>query len=46
MKRDVDAGEEGLVESGDAVGGEEEDTTVVLDMAQAAIGSVRNGMNI
>ena len=46
VERDVDAREEGFIKSLDAVGGEEEDTTVVLDMAQAVIGSVRNGMNI
>ena len=35
MQRDMNAREEGLVEGGDAVRGEEEDAAVVLDVAQA-----------
>ena len=35
VQGDVDARQEGLVEGGDAVRGEEEDAAVVLDVAQA-----------
>ena len=34
VQRDMDAGEERVVEGGDAVRGEEEDAAVVLDMPQ------------
>ena len=34
VERYVDAGEEGFVECLDAVGGEEEDTAIVLDVTE------------
>ena len=34
MKCDVDTGEESFVECFDAVGGEEEDATVILDVTE------------
>ena len=34
MERYVDTGEEGFVECLDTIGGEEEDTTIVLDVTE------------
>ena len=43
MERYVDTGEEGFVECLDTIGGEEEDTTIVLDVTETKINKEKKG---